>query len=175
MLVTVDEGVKVPFAAIREAIANNDHQHVISRPETLNETIARSMAERRSVMILLQVFALVALLLASLGLYGVISYLVGQRTQELGIRLALGASRMNILKLILSHGMKMALLGVVLGLAAAFGLMRLLTNRFYGVSATDPTTFALIALLVTAVAVLACVVPARRATKVDPLVALRYE
>ena len=141
----------------------------------MNEVIADSLAPRRFSMILLDAFAVVALLLASLGLYGVISYLVGQRTHELGIRLALGAQRKDVLRLVLSHGMKMVLGGVVLGLVAALGLTRLLAKMLYGVSATDPATFTVIALLLTAVALLACFVPARRATKVDPLVALRYE
>jgi predicted permease len=175
ILVGVEEGAKVPFASIRSAINSHNSQNVIAKPETMNDTIANSLADRRSLMILLDVFAVVALVLASIGLYGVISYLVGQRTQELGIRLALGASRMNILSLVLSHGMKMALIGVALGLVAAFGLTRLLSNLLYGVSATDPITFVAIAFLVTTVAVLACLLPARRATKVDPLVALRYE
>jgi predicted permease len=175
ILVGVDEGMPVPFAAIRETVAKHDAQNVIFRPETLNETVANALADRRSLMILLQVFALVALVLASIGLYGVISYLVGQRTQELGIRLALGATRMDILRLVLSHGIKMALIGVGLGLIAAFGLTRLISNLLYGVSATDIPTFIAIASLVTVVAVLACLIPARRATKVDPLIALRYE
>jgi predicted permease len=175
VMVAVDEGAKIPFAAIREAITNQDHQNVIARPETMKETISDALAGRRSLMILLDVFAIVALVLASIGLYGVISYLVGQRTQELGIRLALGAQRSDIFRLVLSHGMKMALVGVVLGVIAAFGLTRLMSRLLYGVSATDPITFLGIALLVTAVAVLACLIPARRATKVDPLIALRYE
>jgi predicted permease len=175
VMVAVDEGAKIPFAAIREAITNQDHRHVIARPETMKETISDALAGRRSLMILLDVFAIVALVLASIGLYGVISYLVGQRTQELGIRLALGAQRSDIFRLVLSHGMKMALVGVVLGVIAAFGLTRLMSRLLYGVSATDPITFLGIALLVTAVAVLACLIPARRATKVDPLIALRYE
>jgi putative ABC transport system permease protein len=175
VLVGVDEGAKVPFAAIREAINSHDHQNVISKPETMNDTIANALADRRSFMILLDIFALVALVLASIGLYGVISYLVGQRTQELGIRLALGAQRKDIFRLVLGGGMKMALIGVALGLVAAFALTRLVSNLLYGVSATDIKTFAAIAALVTGVAVLACLLPARRATKVDPLVALRYD
>jgi putative ABC transport system permease protein len=141
----------------------------------MNEVIAASLSERQFSMILLEAFAIVALLLASLGLYGVISYLVGQRTHELGIRLALGAQRNDVLRLVLGHGMKMALGGVALGLLAAFGLTRLLSTMLYGVSTTDPATFAIITVLLTLVALLACFVPARRATKVDPLVALRYE
>ena len=141
----------------------------------MNELIAASLAQQRFLMILLEAFAIVALLLASLGLYGVISYLVGQRTHELGIRLALGAQRRDVLRLVLNHGMKMALGGVALGLFAAFALTRLLGKMLYGVSTTDPVTFAVITLLLTTVALLACFVPARRAIKVDPLVALRYE
>ena len=126
-------------------------------------------------MILLGSFAGVALLLASLGIYGVVSYLVGQRTQEIGIRLALGAQRRDVLQLILNHGMKMALSGVGLGLIAAFGLTRLLTKMLFGVSANDPLTFSAITVLLLAVALLACLLPALKATHVDPLLALRDE
>src|SRR6185369_2510407 len=109
--------------------------------QTLDEVIAGSLSTQRFSMVLLGAFAGVALLLASLGIYGVISYLVGQRTQELGIRIALGASRLNIFRLVLTHGMKMALAGVAIGLVAAFGLTRLMTRMLFGVSATDPMTF----------------------------------
>ena len=133
--------------SIRRVVQSHNKQNVISRPQTMNEVIAGSLAERRFSMILLDAFAVVALLLASLGLYGVISYLVGQRTHELGIRLALGAQRRDVLRLVLSHGMKMALGGVALGLIAALGLTRLLSKMLYGVSTTDPLTFAVIALV----------------------------
>jgi predicted permease len=163
------------FDSIRCVVRSKSSQNVISRPQTMNEVIAGSLAARRFSMTLLNVFAAVALLLASVGLYGVISYLVGQRTHELGIRLALGAQRKDVLRLVLSQGMKIALGGVALGLVAALGLTRLMARMLYGVSATDPATFTLVALLLTTVALLACFVPARRATKVDPLVALRHE
>jgi predicted permease len=174
-VITRFDGPSPPFESIRHVVQNQNKQNVISRPQTMNEVIAESLADRRFSMILLDAFAVVALLLASLGLYGVISYLVGQRTHELGIRLALGAQRKDVLRLVLNHGMKMALGGVALGLLAALGLTRLLGRMLYGVSTTDPATFAAITLLLTTVALLACFVPARRATKVDPLVALRYE
>jgi putative ABC transport system permease protein len=163
------------FDSIRRVVQEQNKENVVSRAQTMNEVIASSLAQQRFSMILLDAFAVVALLLASLGLYGVISYLVGQRTHELGIRLALGAQRTDVLRLILKHGMKMALGGVVLGLVAALGLTRLLSKMLYGVSTTDPATFAVITVLLTTVALLACFIPARRATKVDPMVALRYE
>jgi ABC-type antimicrobial peptide transport system permease subunit len=168
-------GSPAPFDSIRRVVLAHNKENVISRPQTMNEVIAASLAQQRFLMILLDAFALAALLLASLGLYGVISYLVGQRTHELGIRLALGAQRRDILRLVLAHGMKLALGGVALGLVAALGLTRLLSKMLYGVSAIDPITFAAIAVILSGVALLACFVPARRATKVDPLVALRYE
>jgi predicted permease len=163
------------FDSIRRVVQSQHSQNVVFRPQTLKEAMADSLARQRFSMILLNAFAAVALLLASVGLYGVIAYLVGQRTQEIGIRLALGAQRWDVLRLVLQQGMKMALGGVALGLVAALGLTRLLAKLLYGVSATDPATFALITLLLVLVALLACWVPARRATRVDPLVALRSE
>ena len=163
------------FTSIREVVQAQNNQNVISNAQTMNEVIADSLAQRRFAMIVLGAFAAAALLLASLGIYGVISYLVGQRTHELGIRVALGASRRQILSLVLGHGLKMTLAGVAVGLIAAFGLTRLMRNLLYGVGATDPATFAVIAVLLIFVALLACYLPARRATRVDPLVALRNE
>ena len=163
------------FDSIRHVIQNQNSQNIISSPQTMNEVIADSLSRQRFSMILLNAFAAVALLLASIGLYGVISYLVGQRTHELGIRLALGAQRKDVLRLVLGHGMKMVFAGIGLGLIAAAGLTRLLAEMLYGVGATDPLTFTIIALLLTVVALLACYIPARRATRVDPLVALRHE
>ncbi|HZI61647.1 MAG TPA: ABC transporter permease [Pyrinomonadaceae bacterium] len=163
------------FTSIRDVVQGQNKQNVISDAKTMNEVIVESLAQRRFAMIVLASFAAAALLLASLGIYGVISYMVGQRTQELGIRVALGATRRDIMTLVLGHGLKMTLAGVALGLVAAFGLTRLIRTMLYGVGATDPATFAIIAVLLTIVAVVACYLPARRATKVDPLSALRAE
>ena len=163
------------FASVRSAIQSQNDQNVVSNVQTLNQVISDSLSERRFSMIVLGAFATVALLLASLGIYGVISYLVGQRTHELGIRVALGAGRNDIMRLVLSHGMKMATAGVAVGLVAAFGLTRLMSTMLFGVKPTDPVTFGIIALVLMIVALLACYLPARRATKVDPLTALRSE
>lgn len=168
-------GITNVFNSVREVIRQQNSQNVISAVQTLDEVIAGSISTQRFSMYLLGVFAAVALLLASLGIYGVISYLVGQRTHEFGIRIALGAQRPDIVRLVLRNGLKMALTGVAIGLLAALALSRLMTKMLFGVSPTDPLTFTVISVLLTCVALFACYIPARRATKVDPLAALRYE
>src|SRR5207245_1870663 len=145
------------------------------QPETMDSVVARSLASRRFALILLAVFAAAALLLAGIGIYGVISYVVGQRTHEIGIRMALGARRSHVLKIVLGQGARLALLGVVAGLGAAAGLTHLMGSILYGVSATDPITFAVVAMALTLVALAACYIPARRAVRLDRIVALRHE
>jgi len=161
--------------SIHRASVQMSSQQVIFGAQTMDSMIADSVASQRFSMILLVSFAVLALLLASVGIYGVISYVVGQRSHEIGIRMALGAEPRDILRLILGRGGKLAGLGVAVGLAAAFGLTRLMTSMLYGVGVTDPLTFSGVAVLLTLVALAACYIPARRATRVDPVVALRYE
>jgi predicted permease len=162
------------FDAIRGVVREHDSQNVIFGTQSMTQILEDSLAPNHFSMILLEAFAAVALLLASVGLYGVVSHLVGQRAGEFGIRLALGAQRRDVLRLVLAQGLRMAVAGVVMGLVAALALTRLLGNMLYGVSATDPATFALIAVLLVVVALLACWIPARRATRVDPMTALRH-
>ena len=165
------------FKSLQEISRRMSNQQVVSGMQTFEEIISDSLAARRFAMALLATFAAFALLLAAIGIYGVISYLVGQRTREIGIRLALGAQQHHVLRMVLGQGARMALLGMVLGLAAALGLTQLLArySLLFGVSAADPITFAAVMLLLLLVTLLACYIPARRAMRVDPLVALRYE
>jgi putative ABC transport system permease protein len=148
---------------------------VVFEAHSYEEIVSRSLAERWFSMVLLGIFAVLALVLSSVGIYGVISYVVGQRTHEIGIRIALGAQRKDVLALVLGEGTRTTLLGVGIGLIAALGLTRLMASVLYGVSATDPLTFVAVAGVLAAVALAASYIPARRAMRVDPIVALRYE
>jgi ABC-type antimicrobial peptide transport system, permease component len=162
-------------AAVRRISREMSSQQVIFGGQTMDSLISRSLAERQFSMILLIVFASVALLLASVGIYGVISYVVVQRAPEMGLRMALGARPVDVLKLILGGGGKLAAIGISVGVVGALGLTRLMTSLLYGVSAADPITFAGVVILLILVALSACYVPARRASKVDPAMALRCE
>jgi predicted permease len=161
--------------AVREAVRAADPDQPISNVATMAEVLGTETAPRRLGMILLTAFAVLALLLASLGIYGVLAFFVAQHRNEIGVRLALGATPARILLLVLQKGMKLTLLGVAIGLAASFVLTRLMTSLLFGVKAVDPFTFAAVPLLLAGVALLACWIPARRAARVDPMVALRYE
>ena len=162
-------------ASIRQAAEKVDSSAVVFDVRPMEEIVARSISTQRLTMLLLSVFSALALVLSAIGVYGVISYLTGQRTHEIGVRVALGASSEDVLRMVLGQGMRMTLIGVAIGIAAAFGLMRLITKMIYGVGATDPLTFAGVAVALSAVALCACYIPARRAMRVDPIVALRYE
>jgi putative ABC transport system permease protein len=161
--------------SVRQAVWKVDPDQPMWKIRTVEFLVNRTVADRKFLMALMGIFASLALVLTMIGLYGVISYLVNQRTQEIGIRMALGAQMGHILHMVLKQGMTLVLTGVALGFAASWLLTRLLSRLLYQVSATDPLTFAVIAVLLITVALLACYLPARRATKVDPLVALRYE
>lgn len=170
-----DQTSGATVASIRNAVASLNGQEFIYNVRWFDEIISKSLAAQRFSMILLGAFAGLALLLASVGIYGVVSYVVGQRNHEIGIRMALGAQQSHILRLVFGSGGMLTLGGVGAGLAASLGLTRLMSSLLYGVRATDPLTFAGVGLLLTLVALVACYIPARRASKVDPMIALRYE
>jgi predicted permease len=162
-------------SGIREAEAKVDATAVTYNVRPMQEIVANSIAKQRLTMILLSVFSTLALVLSAIGIYGVISYLTGQRTHEIGIRVALGASASDVLRMIVGEGMRIALIGVGIGIVAALGLTRLITKLIFGVGANDPLTFVGVAVLLSGVALIACYIPARRAMRVDPIIALRYE
>jgi putative ABC transport system permease protein len=161
--------------AIRQTVLAVDRDQPISQVRTMEELVSQSVGQRRLSMLLLGLFATIALVLASIGIYGVMSYSVTQRAHEIGIRMALGAARGNVLQLVMRQGMTLVAIGLALGILGAFGVTRLLASQLFGVNPTDPLTFTLVALILAAVALVATLVPALRATRVDPLVALRQE
>ncbi len=162
-------------AAVRGEVTALDKSIPVANVKKLQQYVAASTGSRRFTMFLLGAFAAVALLLAGVGVYGVLTYSVAQRTREIGVRMALGAQPHHILRMVIRQGMAAALLGIALGLGAALLLTRILSSLLFGVSATDPLIFAATALFLAAVALLACYLPARRATKVEPLLALRHD
>ena len=163
------------FQTIQKKLLDTHSDVVVSGNESEEEVVARSIASRRFSLLLLGAFAGLALLLASIGIYGVLSYLVGQRTQEIGVRMALGAQRLDVLRMVLRDGARMTLAGATIGLLAALGLTRLMASMLFGVKPTDPITFGVVAVGLCGIALFACYLPARRAMRVDPMVALRYE
>jgi ABC-type antimicrobial peptide transport system permease subunit len=162
-------------AAVTKEARALDPNVPIYEVKTMQQRLSESLARRRFAMLALGLFALLAMVLAAVGIYGVMAYLVAQRTREIGIRVALGAQTRDVLRLVIKQGMTLAIIGIAIGLVGAVGVTRVMTSLLFGVRATDPLTFGGIALLLGGVTLLACYIPARRATKVDPLVALRYE
>ncbi len=166
---------EIEMGAIRRALEKTNGEIVVYATQTMNKIISDSLTAQRFSMILLGIFAVLALVLSCVGIYGVVSYLAGQRTHEIGVRVALGAQRNDVLQLILGHGAKMALLGVAVGIAASLSLTWLMARLLFGVSAYDPGTFLAVAGLLILVALAASYIPARRAMRVDPINALKYE
>ena len=162
-------------SAIRGVVASIDKEQPIFRIATMQEVVNASVSTRRITLILLGLFSGLALVLAAIGIYGVVSYSVAQRAREIGIRMALGAQRGDVLRLVLAQGGKISVAGIVIGSAASLGLTRLMAKLLYSVSAVDPATFAAVAFVLALIAMVACYIPARRTLRVDPLIALRHE
>jgi putative ABC transport system permease protein len=170
---TVDSLAVLPGVKAQVRGVNPDQP--VSQIRTMEQVLGESLAQRKFSLILMGIFAGLSVLLAAVGIAGVMAFMVAQRTQEMGIRMALGAQRNDVFALVLRQGMRMALLGLAIGLAGAFGLTRLLSGMLYGVKPGDPLTFAIVSGFLVGIALLACWLPARSATRVDPMVALRYE
>ncbi len=162
-------------AAVRAAVREVDPALPVFDMQPMSDTVADALARPRFLSILLGAFSAIAVALAAVGIYGVMAYSVSQRTQEIGVRMALGARSSDVMKMVLSQGAKMAGIGISLGLLGAFALTRVMSTLLFEVSVTDPVTFAVVVPLLAVVALLACYIPARRATKVDPMIALRGE
>jgi putative ABC transport system permease protein len=162
-------------AAVRKEILAIDPQQPVSNIQPMTQLMSESITRPRFITLLLGVLATIALALAVVGIYGLMSYGVIERTHEIGIRMALGAQRGDVLRMVVGHGLKLILAGLLIGVAGAFALTRLMTSLLFNVSAVDPLTFVAVSALLTLAALLACYIPARRATRVDPMVALRYE
>jgi putative ABC transport system permease protein len=160
---------------VKKQVWSMDSQIPVSDVESMDDLMSVSLAQQRFNLLLLGGFAALALILASVGVYGLMAYGVSQRTHEIGIRIALGAQRRDVLRLVVGDGAKLAFAGIVIGVLGALALTRLMINLLFEVKPTDPATFAAVAILLSVVALLACYIPARRAMKVDPMVALRYE
>jgi putative ABC transport system permease protein len=175
LVVRSQEETSALLRAIKEKLATVDNQIPVTEVATMTQVMSSSLATQRFNMTLLGIFAALAFLLAMIGIYGVISFSVSQRTHEIGIRMALGAKTGDVLQLILKQGLLLAVIGAGLGIVGAFALTRLMESLLFGVSARDPLTFTMVFLLLVAVALVACLVPARRAAKTDPMIALRYQ
>jgi predicted permease len=175
VMVRTDGTSAANLKSITRAVQNVNSEIVVYNTESMNDIIADSLDTQRFAIVLLGIFAALATALSCVGIYGVISYIVGQRTHEIGVRMALGAGRSDVLRMMLSQAGKMAVIGVLLGLLVSFALTRVMSGMLFGVSSRDPLTFFGVAVLLAIVALLACYIPARRATRVDPMVALRYE
>jgi ABC-type antimicrobial peptide transport system permease subunit len=160
---------------LRNSVSGLNQEVPVSEVRTMGAVVSEAVSTPASTTVLMVVFAALALVLGTIGIYGVLSFLVSNRTREIGVRMALGAQRGDVLRSVMGEGAKLSLAGIALGMASAFALMRVLSGELFGVGATDPLTFCGVAILVAVVAMTACYVPARRAMRVDPVVALRYE